>query len=247
MQLDILLKKDTIRLPICTSATIQGLLYHAMAEDERYSTYIHNSGKSYNGRYFKLFTFSELKGNYEIEGRNIIFLSQAELSVRSADAYLIQLLFSYFSKNRWVSLANETVEIADLKLNDEHIFDDEIVVYTVSPITVYVTEEDGYTRYFTPYEQQFYNSIVSNAKRKWCSCFGDDSGFCFEIIPVENCNFKKRATQFKDTYITAWHGEFVLKGTPKVLDFLYQTGLGSKNSQGFGMIEIKNDNLFICE
>ncbi len=239
MQLDILFKKDMIRLPICTNATVQGLLYHAMAEDERYSSYIHNSGKVYNGRNFKLFTFSELKGDYEIENKNIIFLSQARLSVRSADAYLIQLLFSYFSNNRCVSLASETVEIADLNLNDKHIFDDEITVYTVSPITVYVTEEDGYTKYFTPYEQRFYNSIISNAKHKWRSCFGDDSDFHLEIIPVENCKFKKRATRFKDTFITAWHGDFVLKGTPKVIDFLYQTGLGSKNSQGFGMFEIK--------
>ena len=34
-------------------------------------------------------------------------------------------------------------------------------------------------------------------------------------------------------------GEYELIGEPKYLDFLYQTGLGSKNAQGFGMFEVE--------
>ena len=38
--------------------------------------------------------------------------------------------------------------------------------------------------------------------------------------------------------ISGWYGEYYLVGKRKYLDFLYQTGLGSKNSQGFGMFDV---------
>ena len=59
------------------------------------------------------------------------------------------------------------------------------------------------------------------------------------VSPAEGARFIKRATRFKTTFITAWHGRFVLEAPPRVLELLYDTGLGSKNSQGFGMFEIK--------
>lgn len=48
---------------------------------------------------------------------------------------------------------------------------------------------------------------------------------------------KKQVTLFKGTRITAWDGRFRLKGDPALLTFLYNTGLGTKSSQGFGMFE----------
>jgi CRISPR-associated endoribonuclease Cas6 len=33
-------------------------------------------------------------------------------------------------------------------------------------------------------------------------------------------------------------GRFKLKGSPALMSIAYDTGLGSKNSQGFGMFEI---------
>ena len=49
---------------------------------------------------------------------------------------------------------------------------------------------------------------------------------------------KKLVTRYKGILITAWYGTYQLTGERKYLDFLYQTGLGAKNAQGFGMFEI---------
>lgn len=238
MQLDIVLKKEKIILPICTSATIQGLLYNALKIDYEYSTNVHNFGNKSEGRNFKQFTFSELQGKYVIEDNNIIFLDKTRLSVRAADAYLIQLLFTCFSKNKFMTLAGQKVEVSDLQLKDNHIYKNEIVVKTLSPITVYITEQNGHTIYFSPYDEDFYSGIISNAKRKWISLYGSDESFKLEITPIKEKGFIKRATRFKDTFITAWHGTFKLTAPPEVLNFLYNTGIGSKNSQGFGMFEV---------
>jgi len=237
MQIDITFSKERISLPIATSATIQGLLYHALSEDKSYSTFIHENGNICNGKKYKLFCFSELRGKYEIEGKNIVFLSEATLSVRAADSYYIQLLFAYFTKKKTVVLGTETVEIKDIRLKDSHIFDSNITVRTISPITMYATDADGHSIYFTPDDERFYTGIIENARRKWISFTGSENGFDFKIIPKDNAHFKKCATRFKETFITAWHGTFILVAPPQVLDFLFHTGLGSKNSQGFGMFE----------
>ena len=42
-------------------------------------------------------------------------------------------------------------------------------------------------------------------------------------------------TLYKTTRITGWHGRFRLSGSPEMLDLLFHSGLGAKNSQGFGM------------
>lgn len=239
MQLDIFIKGEEIRLPISTSSTIQGIIYNALKKDKNYSTYLHNHGSSLNGRKYKFFTFSDVRGNYRIENKEIVFLGGANFSVRSADAYLIQLLFSYFTEHPEIRIGSSKARIENLRLCDEQIFSDEIKIQTLSPITIYITESDGHTLYYSPADKEFYNAIVTNARRKWITRFGSESDFNLEISPVENCSFKKRTTRFKETIIIAWHGEFILKGPPIVLTFLYNTGIGVKNSQGFGMFELK--------
>ena len=49
---------------------------------------------------------------------------------------------------------------------------------------------------------------------------------------------KKMVIRYQGVLITAWYGTHKLSGERKYLDFLYQTGLGAKNAQGFGMFEI---------
>lgn len=240
MQITIELEKDKIILPLANNQEVQGLIYHAIGTDSDYSEKVHEKGHLFEGRKFKLFTFGELKGKYEICDKNIIYSSRVTLEIRSPDVYFIQLLLSYFSINSEVQLGNNAVKVEKVRLSDEHVFNDCIEIKTLSPITVYSTEDDGHTTYFSPNDQQFYSAIAENARKKWISCYGNDEEFDMQIFPTENDKYIKRATHFKTTFITAWHGSFILKGSPRVLDFLFQTGLGSKNSQGFGMFNIIN-------
>ena len=136
-------------------------------------------------------------------------------------------------------LGNNTVTVGDVRLGENRIYESRIVIRTLSPITAYVTEPDGHTVYFSPEDPRFYDSLIANARRKYVGVFGTDEGFSLRVTPVEGGRFIKRATRFKTTLITAWHGRFVLEAPPRVLELLYETGLGSKNSQGFGMFEIK--------
>lgn len=44
--------------------------------------------------------------------------------------------------------------------------------------------------------------------------------------------------KYKGTVIKGYSGDFILKGNPELIKLAYDTGLGSKNSQGFGCIEV---------
>ena len=59
-----------------------------------------------------------------------------------------------------------------------------------------------------------------------------------QIKPYGNKEPKKLVTKYKGGFINAWFGDYELSGERKYLDFLFQTGLGGKNAQGFGMFEV---------
>ena len=238
MQISIQLIGDQLSLPIASNETIQGLLYKAISDDPYYSNKLHEEGRCFDGRKYKLFTFGEPKGRYKIQGTEIVYLNGMSLSVRSLDPYFIQLLFAYFTKHEYVLIGNQRAKVGEIKLDDDKIFEDRILIRTMSPITAYMTNEVGHTVYYSPKDEKFYESLITNARRKWGSAYGNTEEPTLRIFGLEDVRYVKRATRFKSTYITAWHGAFVLEGSPKMLDFLYQVGLGSKNSQGFGMFEV---------
>ena len=99
-------------------------------------------------------------------------------------------------------------------------------------------KNSGKTYYYSPDEQEFYDSVYYNFLRKYCAYTGIEAIERIELYPLRISEKDKYVTKYKDFYITAWLGEYVLSGPRKYLDFLYQTGLGSKNAQGFGMFEV---------
>ena len=244
MQITVQLIGERLSLPIASNESIQGLLYKAISDDPSYSSKVHEEGRSFEGRKYKLFTFGEPEGRYMIQGTEIVYLNEMRLTVRSADPYFIQLLFAYFTKHKQIRIGNQMATVGGVKLNDDRIFEDRIVIRTLSPITAYVTDENGHTVYYSPKDEKFYDSLLTNARRKWRSVCGSEEEPPLRIRGLENARYIKRATRFKSTYITAWHGTFILEGSPKFLDFLYRVGLGSKNSQGFGMFEVIKPDSF---
>jgi len=53
---------------------------------------------------------------------------------------------------------------------------------------------------------------------------------------------KRVVTKYKDTWINGWKGMYRISGSSRALEFIYNTGLGSKNSQGFGLLEVIGGN-----
>ncbi len=234
MQLHLELYGDDLRLPLAYRPLIQGMIYNALRDETTYSAQLHDQGEPFLGRQFKLFTFGQLEGKYVINGGMIHFPEGARLELRSVRDELLLRLFAAFSVGQWVRLGSCSMVIRRCWLENIRINSENLVVDTLSPIVSYITEDDGKTRFFSPHQPEFYAMVQRNACRKWASSHPEED-FTFSLLPAGD--FRKQVTMFKSTRITAWGGRFCLMGKPEELNFLYHTGLGAKNSQGFGMFK----------
>ena len=239
MQIHLRFKGENVCLPMAYRQLVQGMLYRTLERvDPACSAGVHDGGRKLGTRQFKLFTFGPLTGAYTAAGGNICFSEQVFLEIRSAEPVLIQNLLRGLAPGEAVTLGNNRLTVEECRLEHQTIFQNKIRVRTVSPIVAYVTLPDRSTRFFSPEEGEFYSLLQTNAARKWGSVYGQDAPFSLSIAPVEGCTFRKQVTKFKTTRINAWFGSFALTGEPSVLNFLYDTGLGAKNSQGFGMFRM---------
>ena len=237
MQIKITFASDEqIRLPISYRHAQQSLIYNALRSCPEYSQLLHNYGTSERTTGFKLFTFSPVSGSYTKFGKRLAFDGKVSFEIRCHDTFMAQLLISGFCKGSIVRFLDNELTVEACILENRTIFEQKVVVRTVSPVTVLKNTGDGHTVYYSPEDEAFYERIIANAKRKWCALY-DEADFWLNIYPADK-NFRKLVTLFKGTYINAWFGNFVIEGNPKVIDFLYNVGLGNKTSQGFGMFEI---------
>lgn len=239
MQLYVHIELDEpLVLPINYNHIIQAVIYRTLSVMPDYTDFLHNRGYSSGHRQYKMFQFSQLRGKYRIKEKSIIFYSFIELEIRSPEPLLIQLLDGGF-RYCGITFGQKSYKNIRTKINDFTVEKDELIVKTVTPIVVYSTDSTTkYTVYYSPEDIEFYEEIQNNAYRKYQAYYGVEPDSYVEIKEASDMTAKKLVTKYQGSYIEAWYGNFILFGKRKYLDFLYQTGLGSKNSQGFGMFNI---------
>lgn len=239
MQLHIHIELDEpLVLPINYNHILQAIIYRTLSVMPDYSEFLHERGYSTGQRQYKMFQFSQLKGAYKITDKKIMFYSSVEFEIRSPEPLLIHLLnggFQYdgitFGEKRY---RNIRTRVADFTVEEQQLYINmktPIVVYSTDPLT-------KYTDYYSPKDQEFYEGIRQNADNKYAAYYGVEPEEYIEIQKFGDTAAKKMVTKYQGHYIIAWYGKYILSGKRKYLDFLYQVGIGAKNSQGFGMFEI---------
>lgn len=230
--------KGKLILPINYHHILQSIIYTNMSTQTGVGDYFHDVGFEVVNRTFKLFTFGLLQGKYKIQGKNIIFYDRVSFEVRSPEILLL-LTVSNSIRNNGIRYGNQTFNDVLVEVMDKTVEEEEILVRMVSPVCVYRTGQlTRETYYYEPWEDGFEELLNMNFKRKYEACFGVKPREDIGIMPVRVGDKDKYVTKYKGFYITAWRGVYMLVGGRRYLDFLYQTGLGTKNSQGFGMFEI---------
>lgn len=241
MQLEVSIGlREPLALPINYNHIIQSIIYRALNAMPDYSEFLHECGYTSGSRQYRMFQFSQLNGDYYIDQkqRNIVFCSYVHLEIRSPEPLLIRLLAMNI-KHYGISFGSMVCHDVHLKLYDYTVEDNSLDIRMKSPITVYSTNSgNGYVTYYRPDEDIFYQKINDNFRRKYQAYYGLPPSAGIEMKPLQDSLPKKMVTRYQGSYITAWYGIYQLTGGRKYLDFLYQTGLGGKNSQGFGMFEI---------
>lgn len=239
MQLHLSLAASSFALPINYRPLVHGLIYRAMADDPEYSARLHDiNPEDKKIRPFKGFTFSPLEGPYTIAGSAIWFHNGASLEIRSVDPVLIHLLYRHFSQAGSIVLGTKTIAVSACQITDTHLNTDRAVIRMISPAVAYVTDDQKHTVYFQPDDARFYSALIRNAERK-NTAFQPHVPFRLSIRSLNEGLPRKQFSRFKKTYITGWFGRYLLEGAPEVIDLLYQTGIGAKNSEGFGLFTME--------
>lgn len=241
MQLKVFLKLNSeLTLPIHYNHILQGIIYHSASSiDVSHTKKVHDEGfplENYIGTNFKLFSFSKLIGKYKISGKSITFFENLFFEIRSADPYFIFLVYEGLKKNG--VRFQDRVFTPRLELENTVITSPSISIRTLSPIIAFHTLESGKKEFLSPLSNEFIPYLHDNFVRKYTTFYGapPKSDLTIDVLDVSYQD--KCVTIFKNIYLTAWNGSYVLNGEPEALTFLYNVGLGSKNSQGFGLFRL---------
>lgn len=238
MQLFLTFSRPSAALPINYRRLLHRMIYRFMSADAEFSGATHDSLiPGVDGRSFKGFTFSPLMGPYAVEGHTIRFLDKVTLEIRSRDPDMIRLLFGGFSRADTVSVGTETLRILGCETADRVLDVPSARVAMLSPVVAYATDADKHTLFFRPDEDRFYAALLHNAERK-NRLFQPRVPFDLNIRLLDAKLPASQFSRFKNTYILGWFGRYLLEGDPRVINLLYQTGLGAKNSEGYGLFSV---------
>lgn len=233
-----------LNLPINYQSAIQGLIYHILSITPEYSAFLHDSGyhTPNSSHFYKLFVFSLLQGNYKVNFPRIIFSNSVMLEIRSASPRFNDSLCLSLLRNQDYILAGQHIHLEHVQMRNEIITSEMLKIQMISPLclsTTYYQESKKKTFYFSPQDPRFLLYLDKNTEEKYKVAYPSASYKQIGFSPLECTEHNKTVTKFANkTYITAWTGTYTLLGDPSVLNFLYNTGLGSRNSQGFGMFNI---------
>ena len=231
-------RTDHLTLPLGYHAKVQGLIYHLLGSCPDYSAFLHDAGYGTRAKQFKLFCFSDLTGAHQVRQGKICFPQHVSFQLRTADPTMGALLEEVLLPEQPYQLGQQVIWLEEVETAQLHLDAHTVRLRMASPITVYSSLPDGKTRYYTPLDPEFSAGINANYHHKWRSATGTNAPGDVELTAEAVGQRDKCVTQFKGTWITAWYGRYQLKGDPQALQFLYHTGLGAKNSMGFGLFDL---------
>ncbi|MGI6468295.1 MAG: CRISPR-associated endoribonuclease Cas6 [Syntrophomonadaceae bacterium] len=232
-------------LPIHYSHIVQGFLYKNL-RDREYSEFLHQTGFTYGRKQFRLFTFSRLLAPFTLYRKQgvIAFRPPIHLIISSPLEPFITDLAETLITSDWSFLGSTVVGVKSISVEKEIAFQDRVQIKMLSPCVAYSTINiEGNrkrTEYYSPWQSRFQEIALSNLLAKYQILYGEPPGNDeFKIIPNGNQEHRFKAViNYKGTYIVGYNGIYWLQGNPELIKVAYDTGLGSKNSQGFGCWEV---------
>jgi CRISPR-associated endoribonuclease Cas6 len=228
-------------LPLQYNHLVQGFIYHAIDSD--LARALHDDGFIVDGRSFRLFVFSRLMGNYQIDSSEgtITFGPKVTLWIASPNYRFCESLGASIFGQQDLLLGTHRLRSVEASGETPEIHTTQITVRTFSPITVYSTllRPDGrkYTAYFQPGDPDYDQLVTDNLGRKFRAAF--DQPPPEGMVRVRSLGrLKLNVVRYKGFIIKGYSGRLRLQGPPPLLQLALNAGLGAKNSQGFGFVRM---------
>ncbi len=239
---------DVVKLSPNYNHILQGIIY--LHIDKAIAKKVHDGGFQLGKRVYKMFTFSRLRADhlhFDNSIKKLVLTGKIWFYIGSLNMELLESFALSMVREETLELGDDQpVRVSAVEVETPVEPVRPAVIKMMSPLTVYSTlsTPDGRkkTYYYTPKEEEFSRLIMENLQRKMKAYVGEKE----DIPPLENAYIKPLKvtkhdliiTRFKNFIIKGWKGVYELSLPPPYFELAYNTGLGSKNSQGFGMFRV---------
>lgn len=229
-------------LPKYYKEFLHGMIYNNLPEER--AEWLHEHGYQYEKRNFKLFVFSKIMeyGKYNRNKEEFIFPNRISFKIASPASWIIKDLANNIIQASQIRLGNNTLQVETIEKVPVKVNKNKVEVKAITPIETHSTFERmgrQKTHYYNPQEPEFSELVKKNLHKKWEALYNEECPYDLEIKPVKNRYLKESVQYFKKTIIKGWKGDYILKGNSKIIELALLSGLGSRNSAGYGMVEVK--------
>lgn len=236
-----------ISLPRGYNEYLQALIYGHL--NDREAKWLHDKGYAFENRRFRLFVISDIleKGKFDNTKKVMNYRRNISFYVSSPVDWILEQIAKNIINSEYVLLGNNRLRVNSVGVMKSPVIENgSVKVKTLSPVEVHSTfEREGggkQTHYYSPFEKQFEELVNQNIRKKWKAFYKEDCPYMLKIRPLFKGNRNERIRFFgagrDKTVIKGWEGFFRIEGDPQLLAFALDAGIGSRNSQGFGMVEV---------
>ncbi len=226
-----LITEHDARIPINYQHALSSALYRFIKEaNPDLSSSLHHS------RDFKFFNFSNMKipkkaiKGPEIElkkGTHVMF----NFSSPSGD--IPEATVAGMLSTGRMEILNAKFTIEKIEILETPDFSSLASFRTLSPIYI-DTVRNGERWDLMPTDPEWRHRIEENSRKKYAHYFGREYKGVFEIPEISRMSSKR--INIGGQWWRAAHVEFSVRAEAEMLRFIWDTGMGSRNSQGFGCV-----------
>jgi CRISPR-associated endoribonuclease Cas6 len=247
-----LLAEQPVKLPIGFNEYFQALIYRYLNFDA--AAWLHNTGYRLEDKAFKFFAFSPFleKGRFYSKEKFFLFPAKVSFYISSPVDWILEQFAVNISKTGYVRIGNSFPFANRLFVSAIDIIKEEwftgscLKVKAITPIEIHSTFRTGdgrkKTHYYTPFDKEFSQRADENLRRKWLALYKKECPYHMKIKPLFQGNGYERIFYFgvgeRKTLIKGWKGHYLLEGPPQFLAFGYAAGIGSRNTNGCGLVEV---------
>ena len=208
------------------------------------------AAKLHYSRSIKAYTFSEII----VPNRKIRKEAPKGIEILDDYSYIIYTspVKEYVEAVVEGMLSEPTLRVGRLKfiverievLETPNVSWDNVLFRTISPIVLY-TSSDGKRKDkpLFPSDTRWYVNLEKNIKHSYEETYGEAPR---GKIVIETLHSKPKKYLFrkvengemKEGAIHAVHGHFRFRGTPELIRFAYESGVGERGAQGFGCVDV---------
>lgn len=236
MRLKLYMDLENKEFPIQYRKNVISFIKLSLSEyDEKYYKKFYNQ----KDNIIKPYTFSVFLRNPEFKEDEIILKNkQLEINFSIADYETSIILYNAFNqqKNKKFHLNKNSWKLRNISMIfEKEIKSEELVIKFMSTLVVR-KRENNKDYYYSYKDDEFLDTLKMNIKEQLK--ITDFPEKIVDNFNMEAVSAKKVIVKFYEKSIETSGGIFKISGDINLLKYLYEAGIGSKHSCGFGMFQI---------